>query len=157
MDTSVHLPSRIPFHRHCLWTRRLPSPRALQVVPYIPEKFIISTASRVRGSNFLTSCNKCHCPIALDLAGSRGSFVLQNPYPCVPEWWPHSCTMHSPIPKVLTAKSLIKHKIHSPRGARGRSFNCASHRPPKVLLSQCHPIYGNTDGVFQSLPKEVGN
>lgn len=73
MDTSVHLPSRIPFHTHCMWTRRLPSPRVLQIVPCIPEIFIISTASMVRRTNFLTSCNKCHCPVALDLVGSRGN------------------------------------------------------------------------------------
>lgn len=58
---------------------------------------------------------------------------------------PHSCPIHSPIPKVLTAKSLINIEILSLRGTKDRDFNCGkvSRRLPRALLSQCYPVYVN--------------
>lgn len=113
----------------------------------------------VRGRNFLTSCIKV-------------IVLLLRIWQTAGEVWPgkillhvnlsdgpHSSPIHSPIPKVLPAKSLTKHEILSLRGTRERDFNCCkvSPRLPKALLSQCHPIYVNMGGVFQSLPKEMEN
>lgn len=147
---------------NCLWTRRLPLTRAPQIIVfYVSQIFVVSTVSCLVGESKTLShiFRKHYCPAALDPAGSVESFAWQNPHARVPERWaPQFPPSIAPFPPP-SLPNLFSSAHDSLTGTRARDVNCGkvSCSLPRTLLSQCHLIYVNMDGMPQSLAKEKAN